>query len=159
MLPKPAHGLQIGTLEFAVPAGEERQWCYDFKLPSDVDIDVVRFDIWYLAGSHHMGWFETDKDAPDYDEDCFARMPFMSPEDSVRCSPRRRFPERGPRLGAAGRRRVQAQGAPPARPADSLRERRDAADAVRSRQGAHQPRTEPDPSRLPPTWGRCSPTT
>jgi hypothetical protein len=81
VLPKPAHGIQIGTPEFEVPAGTERQWCYYFKLPSDVDLDVVRFEVRYLAGSHHMNLFQTDKDAPDHDEDCFARMPFTSPED------------------------------------------------------------------------------
>jgi hypothetical protein len=81
VLAKPAHGLQIGTPEFVVPAGEERQWCYFFKLPSDVDIDVVRFEIRYLAGSHHMNLFQTDTDVPDHDEDCFERMPLTSPEN------------------------------------------------------------------------------
>ncbi len=81
VLPKPAHGVQIGTPDFAVPAGSERQWCYYFKLPSDVDLDVIRFEVRYLAGSHHMNLFQTDKDAPDHDEDCFARMPFTSPEN------------------------------------------------------------------------------
>jgi hypothetical protein len=81
VLAKPAHGIQIGTPEFSVPAGQERQWCYYFKLPSDVDLDVVRFEVRFLAGSHHMNLFQTDKDVPDHDEDCFARMPFTSPEN------------------------------------------------------------------------------
>jgi hypothetical protein len=81
VLAKPAHGIQIGTPEFSVPSGEERQWCYYFKVPSDVDLEIVRFQVRFLAGSHHMNLFQTDKDAPDHDEDCFARMPFTSVED------------------------------------------------------------------------------
>jgi hypothetical protein len=79
-LDKPEHGVQIGTPEFAVPSGQERQWCYYFKLPSDVDLDVVRFQIRFLSGSHHMNLFQTDKDIPDHDEDCFAAMPFTNPK-------------------------------------------------------------------------------
>ena len=78
VLDKPVHGVQIGTPEFIVPAGQERQWCYYFKLPSDVDLDVVKFQIRFLPGSHHMNLFQTDKDVPDHDEDCFAAMPFTN---------------------------------------------------------------------------------
>jgi hypothetical protein len=81
VLAPPAHGLQIGTPEFAVPPGQERQWCYYFKLPSDVDLDVVRFEIRFLPGSHHMNLFQTDRDVPDHDEDCFEKMPFTSVEN------------------------------------------------------------------------------
>ncbi len=81
VLATPAHGVQIGTPEFSVPPGKERQWCYYFKLPSDVDLDVVRFQIRFLAGSHHMNLFQTDKEVPDHDEDCFAKMPFTSVEN------------------------------------------------------------------------------
>jgi Copper type II ascorbate-dependent monooxygenase, C-terminal domain len=77
-LDQPDHGVQIGTPEFPVANGQERQWCYYFKLPSDVDLDIVKFQIRFLAGSHHMNLFQTDKDVPDHDEDCFARMPFTS---------------------------------------------------------------------------------
>ena len=80
-LAPPLHGVQIGTPDFVVPAGQERQWCYYFKLPSDVDLNVVRFEIRYLAGSHHMNLFQTDKDVPDHDEDCFDKMPLTSPEN------------------------------------------------------------------------------
>jgi hypothetical protein len=80
-LAPPEHGLQIGTPTFKVPPGSERQWCYYFKLPSDADVDVVRFQIRYLVGSHHMNLFQTDKDVPDHDEDCFEKMPFTSPEN------------------------------------------------------------------------------
>jgi len=81
LLPRPTHGVQIETPEFDVPKGGERQWCYYFKLPSDVDLDVVKFEIRYLAGSHHMNLFQSAKNVPDHDEDCFEKMPFTSPED------------------------------------------------------------------------------
>jgi hypothetical protein len=66
----PAHGVQLSTPLFDVPAGTERQHCYWFKLPSDVDLDVVKFEVRYLKGSHHMNLFQTDKDFPDGDGDC-----------------------------------------------------------------------------------------
>jgi hypothetical protein len=69
-LPKPASGLQLETPLFDVAPGTERQHCYWFKLPSDVDIDVVRIEVRYLAGSHHMNLFQTDRDFPDGDGDC-----------------------------------------------------------------------------------------
>ncbi len=48
---KPVNGIQIGTPEFPVENGKERQWCYYFKLPSDADIDIVKFqiDFWRAA--------------------------------------------------------------------------------------------------------------
>lgn len=67
---RPAHGVQIETPLFEVAPGTERQWCYWFKLPSDVDLDVTRFEVEYLKGSHHMNLFQTDKDFPDGDGDC-----------------------------------------------------------------------------------------
>ena len=70
-LPPPAHGVQIQTPEFSVPAGQEIQHCYWFKLPSDADLDVVNIQVRYLAGSHHMNLFQTDQDFPDHDADCF----------------------------------------------------------------------------------------
>jgi hypothetical protein len=80
-LAPPAHGVQIGTPVFPVASGTERQWCYYFKLPSDQDLEVVRFQIRYLAGSHHMNLFQTDQNVPDHDEDCFDKMPFTSIEN------------------------------------------------------------------------------
>jgi hypothetical protein len=77
-LAPPEHGVQLETPEFPVPPGAERQWCYYFKLPSDVDLDVVRFQIRYLPGSHHMNLFQTEQNVPDHDEDCFKVMPFTS---------------------------------------------------------------------------------
>lgn len=70
-LPPPAHGVQLKTPTFEVAPGTERQWCYWFKLPSDVDLDVTRIEVKYLKGSHHMNLFQTDKDMPDGDGDCF----------------------------------------------------------------------------------------
>ena len=81
LLEKPAHGIQIGTPDFDVPPGAERQWCYYFKVPSDVDLDVVKFEVRYLQGSHHMNLFQTDKDVPDHDEDCWDKMPFTTPQN------------------------------------------------------------------------------
>lgn len=70
-LPAPSHGVQIQTPLFEVETGKERQHCYWFKLPSDVDLDVTRIEVKYLSGSHHMNLFQTDKDMPDGDGDCF----------------------------------------------------------------------------------------
>lgn len=69
-LAKPATGIQLATPIFDVAPGTERQHCYWFKLPSDVDIDVVKFEVRYLAGSHHMNLFQTDRDMPDGEGDC-----------------------------------------------------------------------------------------
>ncbi len=78
-LAPPAHGVQLKTPRFDVPAGTETQHCYWFKLPSDVDLDVVRIQVRYLAGSHHMNLFQTNQDVPDHDEECFMPMNFSSP--------------------------------------------------------------------------------
>ena len=77
-LPVPEHGLQLSTPTFSVPAGTEVQHCYYFKLPSDVDLEVVHFQIKYLAGSHHMNLFQSDGDVPDHDEECFGPVDFSS---------------------------------------------------------------------------------
>ena len=69
-LAKPESGLQLQTPIFDVAPGTERQHCYWFKLPSNVDIAVVKFEVRYLTGSHHMNLFQTDKDFPDGDGDC-----------------------------------------------------------------------------------------
>ncbi len=78
-LPPPANGVQLSTPTFQVAAGVERQWCYWFKLPSDVDLEVVRFQIKFLSGSHHMNLFQTNQDVPDHDEECFKPANFSSP--------------------------------------------------------------------------------
>ncbi len=70
-LPAPEHGVQLETPEFKVDAGTEIQHCYWFKLPSDVDLEVVKFQVRYLTGSHHMNLFQTDQDFADHDDDCF----------------------------------------------------------------------------------------
>jgi len=72
VLAKPAHGVQLQTPLFQVEQGKERQHCYWFKLPSDVDLDVVRIEVKYLEGSHHMNLFQTDEDFPEHDNDCFS---------------------------------------------------------------------------------------
>ncbi len=77
-LAAPLHGLQIGTPVFDVPEETEMQHCYYFKLPSDVDLEVVRFEIKYLSGSHHMNLFQTNEDVPDHDEECFTPVKFSS---------------------------------------------------------------------------------
>jgi len=78
-LDPPAHGVQLHIAKFAVPPGKEIQHCYYFKLPSDVDLEVVRFEIAYRQGSHHMNLFRTTKDYPDHDEECFTPMDFSTP--------------------------------------------------------------------------------
>ncbi len=70
-LPAPAHGVQLQTPEFQVASGTEIQHCYWFKLPSDVDLEVVKIQVRYLVGSHHMNLFQTDNDVADHDDDCF----------------------------------------------------------------------------------------
>ncbi len=70
-LEPPTSGVQLQTPELAVEAGTEVQRCYWFKLPSDVDLDVVRIQVKYLEGSHHMNLFQTDTDVEDHDADCF----------------------------------------------------------------------------------------
>jgi hypothetical protein len=77
----PAYGVQLTTPTFSVPAGTEVQHCYYFKLPSDVDLDVVRMQIKYLSGSHHMNLFQSAADVPDHDEDCFQPVNFSSPSN------------------------------------------------------------------------------
>ena len=62
ILPPPSHGLQLHIAAFPVAQGTETQHCYYFKLPSDVDVDVTRFEIAYREGSHHMNLFRTLKD-------------------------------------------------------------------------------------------------
>lgn len=69
-LDAPKSGVQLKTPIFDVAPGTERQHCYWFKLPSDVDLDVVKFEVRYLSGSHHMNLFQTDKDMPDGEGDC-----------------------------------------------------------------------------------------
>ncbi len=78
-LPPPENGVQLSTPTFSVPAGTEVQRCYWMKLPSDVDLDVVRIQIKYLPGSHHMNLFQTSQDVPDSEADCFGPVSFSSP--------------------------------------------------------------------------------
>jgi hypothetical protein len=68
--PAPAHGVQLSTPLFNVAAGTEYQHCWWFKLPSNVDLDVVKIEVRYLKGSHHMNLFQSDRDLPDGDGDC-----------------------------------------------------------------------------------------
>ena len=77
-LAPPEHGVQIETPSFQVAQGTERQWCYWMKLPSDVDLEVVEFQIKYLDGSHHMNLFQTNQDVPDHDAECFGPVDFSS---------------------------------------------------------------------------------
>lgn len=81
-LAPPPVGVQLHVNRFPVPAGTEVQHCYYFKLPSlpdGADLEVVRFEIAYLPGSHHMNLFRTTTDFPDHDEDCFTPMDFSTP--------------------------------------------------------------------------------
>lgn len=82
-LPQPTHGMQLHIAAFPVPQGSETQHCYYFKLPSDVDVDVTRFEVAYRDGSHHMNLFRTLKDFPDHDEECFTPMDFTTPTNPM----------------------------------------------------------------------------
>lgn len=79
--PDKGHGVQLATPLFDVPAGMEVQHCYWFKLPSDVDLDVVKIQIRYLPGSHHMNLFQSNQDVPDHDEDCWKPVDFSRPDN------------------------------------------------------------------------------
>ena len=78
-LDPPAHGVQLQTPLFMVAGGSETQHCYWFKLPSDVDLEVVKIQVRYLAGSHHMNLYQTNQDVPEHDEECFKPVDFSSP--------------------------------------------------------------------------------
>jgi len=80
-LSPPDHGVQLATPLFDVPPGTEVQHCYYFKLPSDVDLDVVKIQIRYLPGSHHMNLFQSNQDVPDHDEDCWGPVDFSRPDN------------------------------------------------------------------------------
>lgn len=80
-LDPPSQGVQLSIAPFDVPAGQEVQHCYYFKLPSNKDLDVTLIQIRYLAGSHHMNLFQTNTDFPDHDEDCWTKVNFSSADN------------------------------------------------------------------------------
>jgi len=54
--PPPGRGMQI-KLSFTVPTGSEQQRCWRFRLPTTQDMEVVRYEVQYNVGSHHMNLF------------------------------------------------------------------------------------------------------
>jgi hypothetical protein len=54
--PPPGRGVQI-KIAFTVPPGTEQQRCWVFRLPSMQDLEVVRYEVAYNRGSHHMNLF------------------------------------------------------------------------------------------------------
>jgi|LNFM01.1.fsa_nt_gb hypothetical protein len=57
LAPPPAgRGVQL-RVAFDVPSGSEQQRCWTFRLPSMQDLEVVRYEVAYNRGSHHMNLF------------------------------------------------------------------------------------------------------
>lgn len=57
LAPPPAgRGIQM-RVTFDVPPGTEQQRCWRFRLPSATDMEVVRYEVAYNSGSHHMNLF------------------------------------------------------------------------------------------------------
>lgn len=54
--PPPGRGIQL-RVSFSVPAGTEQQRCWSFRLPTETDLEVVRYEVAYNVGSHHMNLF------------------------------------------------------------------------------------------------------
>ena len=72
-LPPPSHGVQLHVTAAPVPRGQEATTCHYFKMPSDVDFDVDRFQIAVTGGSHHVHLYrpyDSTLDLPDGSEVC-----------------------------------------------------------------------------------------
>ena len=72
-LPPPVHGVQLHTISPPVEMGKEETGCHYFKLPSDVDLEVNRFQIAVTGGSHHIHLYrpyDSTLDLPDGYEVC-----------------------------------------------------------------------------------------
>jgi hypothetical protein len=78
-LPPPADGVQLHVTADPVPTGQEVTSCHYFKLPSDVDFDVNRFQIAVSGGSHHIHLYrpyDSTLDIPDGAEVCNMAVDF-----------------------------------------------------------------------------------
>ncbi|MBI3782757.1 MAG: hypothetical protein HY270_05075 [Deltaproteobacteria bacterium] len=72
-LPLPAKGVQLHVITPPIPDGKENTSCHFFKLPSDVDLEIARFETAVSGGSHHIHLYRPSKasvDLPDHSEDC-----------------------------------------------------------------------------------------
>jgi hypothetical protein len=76
----PAHGLQLLSGPIAIPPGTEVQRCFYFKNPSREDVDITRYEILFPTGSHHTTLFQTKKQYPDGEQDCFVMPQIASPQ-------------------------------------------------------------------------------
>ncbi|MDP3279208.1 MAG: hypothetical protein Q8Q09_28715 [Deltaproteobacteria bacterium] len=54
--PPPGRGIQL-RVSFEVPPATEQQRCWTFRLPTTENLEVVRYEIAYNTGSHHMNLF------------------------------------------------------------------------------------------------------
>ncbi|MBL8681131.1 MAG: hypothetical protein JNK05_18275 [Myxococcales bacterium] len=54
--PPEGRGIQL-RISFEVPPGTEQQRCWTFRLPTTRDLEVVRYEVAYNRGSHHMNLF------------------------------------------------------------------------------------------------------
>jgi len=91
-LPPPVNGLQLQVTARAIPAGSEETSCHYFKLPSDVDLDVNRFQIVVSGGSHHIHLYrayDSSLDLPDGAEVCNKAVDFNTWELVVATQVRR----------------------------------------------------------------------
>ncbi|HYD47426.1 MAG TPA: hypothetical protein VEB21_03725, partial [Terriglobales bacterium] len=79
VLPPPARGIQIAVTAPAIEPGTEETLCHYMKLPSDVDLDVNRFEIAVSGGSHHIHLYravDAELDLPDGVEVCNMAVDF-----------------------------------------------------------------------------------
>ena len=78
-LPPPVNGVQIRTTSPPLAPGTEETGCHYLKLPSDVDIDVNRFQVAVTGGSHHIHIYralDRNLDVPDHYEVCNMAIDF-----------------------------------------------------------------------------------
>ena len=78
-LPPPVKGVQLQVTAEPVPIGKEETSCHYFKLPSDIDLDVNRFQIAVSGGSHHIHLYrpyDSTLDIPDGAEVCNMAVDF-----------------------------------------------------------------------------------
>lgn len=73
MLEPPESGIQLDVIARELLVGTEETRCHTFKLASNVDLDVNRFEIAVTGGSHHIHLyrpFDGALDLPDESFDC-----------------------------------------------------------------------------------------
>lgn len=70
-LEPPEFGVQLDVTSREVPVGTEETRCHTFKLDSDVDLFVNRFEIAVSGGSHHIHLYRPFDRSVDLDDESF----------------------------------------------------------------------------------------